>query len=77
MASKHYIELDKTLATWVHKALESKKFKYGFTVFGIWLLNLKAIEHTTSPLDIYIARATNDNEEGEEDYNSNDEVEGN
>jgi hypothetical protein len=23
-ASKHYIKLDKTLATWVHKALESK-----------------------------------------------------
>ncbi len=24
MASRHYIELDKTLVTWVHKALENK-----------------------------------------------------
>ncbi len=31
----------------------------------------------TSPLGIYIAQATNDNEEGEDDYSLDDEVEGN
>jgi hypothetical protein len=31
----------------------------------------------TSPLGIYIARTTNDNEEGENDYSLDDEVEGN
>jgi hypothetical protein len=36
MASKHYIELNKTLATWVHKALESKisNMDFGFLEYG-------------------------------------------
>jgi hypothetical protein len=41
------------------------------------LLNPKAKEHRTRPLDIYIAPTTSDNEEGEEDYNLDDEAKGN
>jgi hypothetical protein len=36
MASRHYIELDKTLATWAHKVLESKtsNMDLGFLEYG-------------------------------------------
>ncbi len=43
----------------------------------MWFQNLKAMEHRIDLLDICITLATNDNEDGEEDYSSNDEVEGN
>jgi hypothetical protein len=35
------------------------------------------MEHRTCPSNIYTTPATNDNEEGEKDYSSNDEIEGN
>jgi len=46
-------------------------------VCGIWPLNPKAMEHRIDLLDICITLTTSDNEDGEEDYSSNDEVEGN
>lgn len=35
------------------------------------------MEHRTGPSNICTTLATNDNEEGEKDYSSNDEIEGN
>lgn len=35
------------------------------------------MEHRTSPSNICTTLATNDTEEGEKDYSSNDEIEGN
>jgi hypothetical protein len=35
------------------------------------------MEHRTGPSNIYTTLATNDNEEGEKEYSSNDETEGN
>jgi hypothetical protein len=41
------------------------------------LLNPKAMEHRTRPLNTYITPTRSDNEEGEEDYNLDDEAKGN
>ncbi len=82
LANRNYIKLGKTtLITWVDKALNQslikQNMKLGFKVYGMRLLNPKAMEHRTRLSDIYITQTTSDNGEGEEDKNLDDEAKGN
>lgn len=80
--NKNYTKLNKiNLTTWMDKALNQslikQNIKYRFKVYRIWPLNPKAMEHRTKPLDIYTTLKISDNEQGEEDYNLDEKVEGN
>ncbi len=82
MANKNYTNLNKIISTtWMDKAfnqsLTKQNIKSRFKVYRIWPLNPKAMEHRTNLLDIHTTLRISDNEQGEEDYNLDEKVEGN
>jgi hypothetical protein len=54
-----------------------QNIKHSFKLYRKWLLNPKAMEHTTNPLDIYITLRISDSKQGEKNYNLDEKVEGN
>ncbi len=72
--SKLHLLMDKAL----HQSLTKHNIRIGFMAIGIWPLNLRVMDNITQFSNLYttIANVNVKKKEGEDDYNSNEHVNG-
>jgi len=60
------------------QSLTKHNIRIGFRAIGIWPLNLRVMDNRTQPSNLYttIANVNIKKREGEDDYNSNEHVNG-